>query len=116
MLNYFLKLINCNKRRTTQGGAVAAPVAGKILKEVIEYLEINEDDEATSEKISTVIVPDITYKNLKEAEEILKENNLKIEYETDIENNKKNEYVVKQQIPSAGITINSDNKVKVFLN
>ena len=99
-----------------QGGAVAAPVAGKILKEVIEYLELNEDNEETSKKITSVIVPDITYKNLKEAEEILEENNLKIEYEKEIDNNKKNEYIIKQQIPSGGITIKSGNKVKVFLN
>ena len=94
---------------------MAAPVAGNILKEVIEYLELNEDNKETGEKISTVKVPDITYKSLKNAEEILKQNDLSIEYEGDINKNEKENIIIKQQIPSSGITINSGSKVKVYL-
>ena len=85
------------------------------MKEVIEYLELNEDNKETGEKISTVKVPDITYKSLKNAEEILKQNDLSIEYEGDINKNEKENIIIKQQIPSSGITINSGSKVKVYL-
>ena len=34
----------------TQGGGVAAPVAGKILNEVIAYLEIQPTEEIEEEK------------------------------------------------------------------
>ncbi len=33
----------------TQAGGVAAPVAGKILNEVIQYLEIDPTEEVTEE-------------------------------------------------------------------
>ena len=33
-----MKNKKCNKRRTTQGGGVAAPVGGKIFSEVLPYL------------------------------------------------------------------------------
>ena len=36
----------CNKRRTTQGGGVAVPVAGKVLNEVIQYLGIEPTEES----------------------------------------------------------------------
>ena len=96
-----------------QGGAVAAPVAGKILGEVLPYLELKQDNEETKEKIETVTVPDIIYKNLKEAEKILKENGLKIKYDGEIDN--KENFIVKEQIPSAGITINSGSTISVNL-
>ena len=48
-----------------QGGAVAAPVAGQILGEVLPYLELKEDSEETKVSNESVIVPDIKYKRLK---------------------------------------------------
>ena len=61
-----------------QGGAVAAPIAGQILGEVLPYLELKQDNEKTKQNVENVTVPDITYKTVKEAEKILKEKNLKI--------------------------------------
>ena len=96
-----------------QGGAVAAPVAGKVLGEVLPYLELNEDNKESSENTETIIVPDITYKTLKEAEKILKENELELDYDQEIDKNKKEDIIIKEQIPSSGITINKGSKVKV---
>lgn len=96
-----------------QGGAVAAPVAGKILGEVLPYLELKEDNEETKEEVETVTVPDIIYKNLEESEKILKENGLKIKYDEEINSKEKDNYIVKEQIPSAGITINSGSTISV---
>ena len=96
-----------------QGGAVAAPVAGKVLGEVLPYLELKQDNKETLEEVKTVTVPDITYKTLKEAEEILKNNDLEIEYDKEIERKNMKDIIIKQQIPSSGIKINSKSKVKV---
>ena len=96
-----------------QGGAVAAPVAGKILGEVLPYLELNQDNKESLEEKKTVTVPDITYKTLKEAEKILKECNLKIEYNGDIKNDQKEEIIIKEQIPAYGINVNEESKIFV---
>lgn len=96
-----------------QGGAVAAPVAGQILGEVLPYLELKEDNEETKIFNESVIVPDIKYKTLKEAESILKENNLKVQYDTEVNKEEKEKIIVKEQIPSAGITINSGSTIKI---
>ena len=96
-----------------QGGAVAAPVAGQILGEVLPYLELKEDNEETKVSNESVIVPDIKYKTLKEAESILKENNLKAQYDIEVNKEDKEKIIVKEQIPSAGITINAGSTVKL---
>lgn len=96
-----------------QGGAVAAPVAGQILREVLPYLELKEDNEETKEINESVNVPDVKYKTLKEAESMLKENNLKAQYDVEINKEDKEKIIVKEQIPSAGITINSGSTVKL---
>ena len=98
-----------------QGGAVAAPVAGQILGEVLPYLELKEDNEDTKLSNNIVIVPDIKYKTLKEAEKILKENGLKIKYDTTEEKINKDEKIISSQVPSSGININSDSTVTVTL-
>lgn len=98
-----------------QGGAVAAPVAGQILGEVLPYLELKEDNEETKIKTETVVVPDIKYKTLKEAEKILKENGLKIKIDTNEEDINKEEKIVSSQIPSSGVCINEGSTVTVTL-
>ena len=94
-----------------QGGGVAAPVGGQIFSEILPYLEVNkevlEDDE--EEVVNQVQVPDVMGKTLKEAKQILKENNLEIYLENE-EIDMENTYV-KNQIPSSGITVNEQSKV-----
>ena len=98
-----------------QGGAVAAPVAGQILGEVLPYLELKEDNEETKVNTEVVTVPDVKYKTLKEAEDILKEAGLNIKYDTNEEKLDKGKVVVASQIPSSGITINKDSTITVTL-
>ena len=62
-----------------------------------------------------MLVPDIKYKTLNEAEEILKESGLKIKYDTDEENINKKEKIISSQIPGAGITINKESTVTVTI-
>ena len=96
-----------------QGGAVAAPVAGKVLGEVLPYLELKQDNEETKETTETVTVPDITYKTLAEAEKILKESGLEIKFDGEIDSKDKEKIIIKEQIPSSGITINSGSSISI---
>ena len=94
-----------------QGGGVAAPVGGQIFSEILPYLEVNKEvlEEESEDVISQVQVPDVMGKTLKEAEQILKENNLEMSIDNE-EIDKENTYV-KNQIPSGGITVNEESKV-----
>ena len=94
-----------------QGGGIAAPVGGQIFSEILPYLEVNKQllEENEEEAINQLQVPDVMGKSLKEAEQILKENHLEIYIENE-EVDKENTYV-KNQIPSAGITVNENSKV-----
>ena len=94
-----------------QGGAVGAPVAGKVLNEVLPYLELKQDNEKTKQNVENVTVPDITYKTVKAAEKILKEKNLKIKLDKEIASNEKEKVIIKEQSPSAGISINAESTV-----
>ena len=98
-----------------QGGAVAAPVAGQILGELLPYLELKEDNEETKVNKEVVVVPDVKYKTLKEAEDILKKSGLKIKCDINEEEIKKEEKVISSQIPSSGISINKDSIVTVTI-
>jgi len=98
-----------------QGGAVAAPVARQVLGEVLPYLELKEDNDKTKTETTVINVPDIKYKTLDEAEKILKEVGLNIKYESGEEKINKKEKIVKSQVPSGGISINSGSIVLVTL-
>lgn len=65
--------------------------------------------EESEDVINQVQVPDVMGKSLKEAEQILKENNLEMSIDNE-EIDKENTYV-KNQIPSGGITVNEESKV-----
>lgn len=94
---------------------MAAPIAGQILGEVLPYLELKQDNEQTKVNTKSVTVPDIKYKTLKEAEAILKENELKIKYEVNDEEINPEEKIISSQIPSSGICINAGSTVTVTL-
>lgn len=88
-------------------------MAGQILGEVLPYLELKEDNEETKINNESIKVPDIKYKTLKEAEKILRENNLKIQYDGEITNKEKESVIIKEQTPSAGINITSGSTIIV---
>ena len=98
-----------------QGGGVAAPVGGQIFSEILPYLEVNKtvlegDDE---EVINQVKVLDITGKSIREAEEILKQSNLKIRITNETEELDKENTYIKNQIPQAGIVVNEESEITV---
>ena len=102
--------------KMTQGGAVAAPVAGQILGEVLPYLELQEDNEETKVSNTIVTVPDIKYKTLKQAEEILKESGLNMKYDDENKDINKEETIISSQIPSSGVTVNANSTILVTLD
>lgn len=115
MLNYFLKLINCNKRRTTQGGGVAAPVGGQIFSEILPYLEVNQGNQDEVEVKEEVTIPEITGLTIQEAEKILKENGLKLKINNEPEELDKLTALVQKQTPQPGIVVFKENEVFVDL-
>lgn len=83
-----------------QGGAVAAPVGGQILGDVLPYLELKKDNEKEEEIIEEVEVPEIRNLNLKEAKKILKEMGLEITLKVELEKDiKEEEVMIKDQLP-----------------
>ena len=88
----------------TQGGGVAAPVGGQILSEVLPYLEVEQGNKEDVEEKIEAIVPDVTNKTLSEAISILKEQGFEYKISNKTEDLNKDETLVTEQIPTAGIT------------
>ncbi len=83
-----------------QGGAVAAPVGGQILGDVLPYLELTKDNKETTEEIEEVEVPEIRNLNLQEAKKKLQEVGLEITFNREIgEEEKEEEIIIKEQLP-----------------
>jgi len=113
-----MKNKNRNKRRTTQGGGVAAPVGGQVFSEVLPYLEVSQGNQDEIEAIEEVTVPNITGLSIKEAEKTVKELGLEISFENIVNNAEENKEsldkentIIKEQIPTEGIKINKGNKI-----
>ena len=98
-----------------QGGGVAAPVGGQIFSEILPYLEVNQGNQEEIELIEETSVPNITGLSIKEAEKSLKEIELELSIEGITEENEealdKENTIIKEQTPAAGIKINKENKV-----
>ena len=96
-----------------QGGGVAAPVGGQIFSEILPYLEVTKGNEDEVEKIEQVQTPDILGKTIKEAEKILKESGLEISIKNNEEDIDKENTIIKNQTPKAGIIVNQGNNIYV---
>ena len=99
--------------KITQGGGVAAPVGGQIFSEILPYLEVNQGNKEEVEEIEKVQTPDIIGKTLEEAEKIIKEKGLKLILEDEIEELDKENIIVKNQVPNAGIMVNKGSKIDI---
>ena len=96
-----------------QGGGVAAPVGGQIFSEILPYLEVNQGNQDEIEQVEQVQTPDIIGKTIKEAEKIIKENGLELIIQNETENLDKENTIIKNQTPQAGIMVNEGNKVYI---
>lgn len=96
-----------------QGGAVAAPVGGQILGDVLPYLQLKQDNE-NKETIEEVEVPEIRNENIKNAKKILKEVGLEIETNIEVTGEmKEEELIIKEQLPKPGIRVRKGSKISV---
>lgn len=86
-----------------QGGAVAAPIGGKVLAEVLPYLEAQKDNIKEENMKKDIEVPNIEGLTIDEAKKRLKEVNLNISIE-DMEEKEGTE-IITQQLPKAGIKV-----------
>lgn len=96
-----------------QGGGVAAPVGGQVFSEILPYLEVNQGNTEEIEKIEQVETPDIIGKTIKEAENILKENELELDIENESGELDKESVIIKEQIPKPGINIKKGSKITI---
>lgn len=97
-----------------QGGAVAAPVGGQILGEVLPYLELQKDKQEETEHIEEVETPEIRGMNLSDAKKTLKEVGLEIQTNIELtEEIKLDEIIIKEQTPKPGIKVNKGSKINV---
>lgn len=90
-----------------QGGGVAAPVASKVLGEVLPYLEVTQNNFKEGEEPIEIEVPNLIGVSENEARKILKEQGL----ELDLESSDGEEKIIKNQIPKAGISVKQGTKI-----
>lgn len=97
------------------GGSVAAPVAGKLIGEILEYLEVKpEFTEKEKEEFEyTVKVPDVRGKTIGEAGRTLLESELK--YTTESLNIKEDSKVI-DQFPSPGTEVSKASIIDLYLD
>jgi len=94
------------------GGAIAAPVAGKVIEEILTYMQVErrytEEDLKTLKK--DVFVPDVRNKTVKEAVEQLRE--LDLRYTIEGEGN--TESTVVEQMPKPNASIPQESVVILY--
>lgn len=108
-----LSLTLCSSDKIHQGGGVAAPVGGQVFSEILSYLEVSQGNQEEVENIEQVEAPDILGKSIQEAEKIVKENGLEMVIENETEEIDKENTMIKEQIPKAGIIVNKGSKIYV---
>ena len=96
------------------GGGVAAPVASKVLTEVLPYLDVSQDNEDETDIKVNVEVPNVVGMSYKDAKKALNEVGLEITLRTELkENDNLDEMVIDNQVPSSGVEILQGGKVIV---
>lgn len=76
-------------------------------------MEVSQGNQEEVEQLEQVQTPDVVGKTIKEAESILRENGLNIEIENESEELDKDNTLVKEQTPKAGITINKESRISI---
>lgn len=94
-----------------QGGGVAAPVGGQIFSEILPYLEVNQGNQEEVEVIEEIKTPDLLGKTLAESQKIAKESEIELVIEGETEELEKQNAIVKEQVPKAGIMIKKGSKI-----
>lgn len=96
-----------------QGGGVAAPVGGQIFSEILPYLEVSKGNIEEIEEVEEVGTPDLVGKTLEEASKLAQESEIEIVIEKEEEELDKQNTIVREQVPKAGIMIKKGSKIYV---
>ncbi len=97
-----------------QGGGVAAPVGGQIFSEILPYLEVSQGNQEELEIKEELEAPDLQGKTIKEAQKIAKESEVELIIENETEELDKENTLIKEQIPKAGISIQKGSKMYIY--
>ena len=81
-----------------QGGGIAAPVASKVLTDVLAYLEVKKDNQTEEDVLEEVEIPELRDKTIKEAKSILKDLGLELTLKEETEEDIK-EKIIMEQLP-----------------
>ena len=92
-----------------QGGGIAAPVAGQVLNDVLEYLEASKDKKEEIELIEEVEIPELRDKTIKEAKSTLKEKGLELSINGEVND----DTIVTEQMPKPGVKVVKGSKIEV---
>lgn len=76
-------------------------------------MEVNQGNQDELEQIETVKVPNIEGISIKEAEKLIKEYELEISIENNIEDLDKENTIIVEQTPKEGIDVNKNSKVYI---
>ena len=90
---------------------MAAPVGGQIFSEILPYLEVSQGNAEEVEVIEEIETPDLVGKTLEEALKIAKENEVELVIQNEEEEMDKQNTIVKEQVPKAGIRIKKGSKI-----
>nr|WP_252187883.1 stage V sporulation protein D [Anaeromonas frigoriresistens] len=97
------------------GGQIAAPVAGQILQETLDYLDyqpVLTEEEKKEFEVSLIEIPDMEGLSISEASKKLNEIGLK--HVTDIVT-PKSEDIVKDQLPKAGTKVKKGQIIELYI-
>ncbi|MBQ9297532.1 MAG: PASTA domain-containing protein [Clostridia bacterium] len=98
-----------------QGGGIAAPVAGQVLTDVLEYLEANKDKKEEIEILEEVEVPELREKTIKEAKNLLKELGIELNINSDVQEIN-NDMIITEQMPKPGVKVIKGSKIEVRIS
>ena len=93
-----------------QGGTLAGPVVSQMLTEILPYLGIPSDEEATDDE-DLITVPEIRNKTITEAEKILTKAGFNTKIST---SNDKNSTIVVEQVPKPGVALSQGSIIMLY--
>lgn len=105
-------LIVDNPKGVHYGGVVAGPGTKKLLKNVLNYMNISPDKKTQQATVETVKVPELAGKSASECVELLASYGLKYDY--DKKAAEKDDFIVTGQYPEAGTKVKKGTKVYLY--
>ncbi len=110
-----LVIINHPNKKNVYGSMIAAPIASKMMGEILPYMGIASDNSDMTGAVTTTTknttLPDVTNKTLTEARKSLQNLGFKV---ISAETEKSNSVLVTEQVPSNGTTVLEGSTVVLY--